>query len=127
MLIISDQTTLDSALAQPLDPELKRLIWKRVCQLGSYGFELAHFIVVQPGDTLDAVTEALGFSPLRNFVNGAVWPDPTFTPSFEFVEDHGCAHEIVFVLSDDGFGHVLLIENGEGQDPRLLQLCKQYA
>lgn len=127
MLIIKDQPGLKRALALPINDDLKRLLWKRVCQLGSFGFDLAHFIVVQPGDSLEAVSEALGFSPLRNFVDGAVWPDPDFTPSWETIEAHPSVYEAVFILSDDGFGHVLLIENGEGQDPQLMKLCAQYA
>lgn len=127
MLIINDQNSLGRALSFSIGSELKRLIWKRVNQLGSDAFDVAHFIVVEPGDSLEAVTEALGFSPLRNLVDGAVWPSPDFTPSWEWVKDHGCAFEAVYILSDDGFGWVLLIEVSEGQDQRLLQLCRQYA
>lgn len=127
MLIINDQTSLESALSLPITRDLKSLLWKRVCQLGSYGFDLAHFIVVQPGDSLDAVTKALGFSPLSNPVDGCVWPDPDFTPGWEWIENHGHAYEAVFIFDDSGFGRVLLIEACEGQDQRLLQLCTQYA
>jgi hypothetical protein len=127
MLIINDQTSLERALAAPLDTRLKSLLWKRACELGSYGFDLAHFIVVQPGDTLEAVTEALSFSPLQNPVDGAVWPDPDFTPGWEWIEDHGGAYEAVFILDDSGFGRVLLIEAGGDCETALLRLCAQYA
>lgn len=127
MLVINDQTSLECALSTPIDDALKRLIWKRVCQLGSAPFEIAHFIVVQPGDSLDAVTEALGFSPLQNPVDGCVWPDPDFTPGWEWIENHGIAFEAVWIFDDSGFGRVLLIEASEGQDTQLLQLCGQYA
>lgn len=127
MLIINDQCSLDSALAQPINLDLKRLIWKRVCQLGSDAFEIAHFIVVQPGDTLEAVTEALSFSPLQNPVDGCVWPDPDFTPGWEWIKDHGGAYEAVFIFDDSGFGRVLLIEAGEDCETELLRFCAQYA
>lgn len=127
MLIINDQTSLERALSLPIERDLKSLLWKRVCQLGSYGFELAHFIVVQPGDSLAAVTEALSFSPLQNPVDGCVWPDPDFTPGWEWIENRGCAFEAVFIFDDSGFGRVLLIETGKGQIPELLKLCAQYA
>jgi hypothetical protein len=130
MLIINDQSSLERALSLPIEPRVKGLITERVRQLTADGFdfaEIANFIIVQPGDSLAAVEKALGFSPLQNPVDGCVWPDPDFTPGWEWIEDHGDLYETVFIFDDSGFGRVLLIEASEGQDSRLLQLCTQYA
>ncbi len=130
MLIINDQTSLDRALALPIEPRVKGLITERVRQLNSDGFdftEIANFIVVQPGDSLAAVEKALGFSPFQNPVDGRVWPDPEFAPGWEWLADHGHTYEMVFILDDSGFGHVLLIENRPLQNRLLRMLCAAYA
>lgn len=130
MLIINDQISLERALSLPIEAKLKALIRERVGQLGNaelHFSEIAHFIVVQPGDSLAAVTKALGFSLFQNFIDGCVWPDPEFTPSWEWVKDHGHTYEMVFVLEDSGFGRVLLIENRPLQNRLLRMLCAAYA
>jgi hypothetical protein len=130
MLIINDQTSLERALSLPIEPRLKGLITERVRQLTADGFdfaEIAKFIIAQPGDSLAAVEKALGFSPFQNPVDGCVWPDPEFTPGWEWIADHGYAYEAVFILDDSGFGHVLLIENPPLQNRLLRMLCAAYA
>lgn len=130
MLIIKGEADLARALASPIDVELKRLLALRRGQLlhdSDYELdELATFIVAQPGDPIDALEAALGFSVTVNLVDGARFGDPDYEPSFEWVEQHGGWWELAYVLSDDGFGHVLLIPDREGVDPTLLALCRAY-
>ena len=130
MLMIKGEADLARALASSIDDELKSLLALRRDQLlhdTDYKLEeLAHFVVVQPGDPLDAVETALGFPVTVNLVDGARFGDPDYEPSFEWVEQHGGWWELAYVLSDDGFGHVLLIPDHEGVDPTLLALCREY-
>jgi hypothetical protein len=130
MLIIKGEADLARALASSVDAELKRLLTLRRDQLlhdTDYDLEeLANFIVAQPGDLINAIEAALGFPVAVNLVDGARFGDPEFEPSFEWIEQCGEWFELAFILSDDGFGHVLLVPDIEGVDPVLLALCRTY-
>ncbi len=127
MLTINDGGSLSRALSTSIDPRLKQLLRNRVQQLDVEDLStVARFIVVQPGDGLDALETALGFSILQNQTDGHRFGDPEFSPSWEWLADHGHCFEIVFIMTDDGFAHVVLIENSPGADPDLLRLCRMY-
>jgi hypothetical protein len=88
--------------------------------------DLAHFHVVEPGDGMKEVKGALCFSVDINFVDERRFGDPDFVPSWEWIEHHGGYFELAFVLTDDGFGHVLLVPDQQGTDQRLLDLCRSH-
>ncbi len=69
---------------------------------------IAWLFVAQPGDTL-ALLAAL---------RGRPFEDP------EFIRLEGGWYEAVFVLSDDGFGHVVFVPDQPDIDRELLGLCK---
>jgi hypothetical protein len=118
MHTITSSAAMATFLAQPLDPTLRRILTDRSERLADYdGYdlgELAHFLIVQPGDTVEAIEAALGFSPV--------------THGAEAVTDHGGWVEAVFVLSDDGFGWVLLVPNTPAVPAELLPLlaCSEH-
>ena len=130
MITIRDSQTMEFALSCPLDPQLRRLLLKRLDMLAEFSdfdlSELAHFVIVEPGDTLATIEAELGFSPFVNFVDGARYPHPDFTPSWEWLIDHGNWFELVFALSDGGFGINLLVPNRPDVDAMLLALLKAY-
>jgi hypothetical protein len=122
MLVITDP----SSLSKVSEPDVRRLIEQRMDEYGSDA-GLATFIVVEPGDPLDAVNAQLGFSILGNRFDGRRYGDPDFAPSFEVLEEHPGCYEMVFVLADYGDGVIVLVPKGDGADPRLLALCADYA
>ena len=124
MLIITDGGSLTRALRMPLDPRLKQLLIERRDQLGGDVAGEARFVIVQHGDTPDALKQQLSFSVFQNPGDGTRFGDPDFTPGWEWIEDHGHCFELVFIFTDDGFAHVVLVENVEGVDPALLKLCQ---
>ena len=130
MFSIRDSQTMEFALSCPLDPQLRMLLLKRLDMLSEFSdfdlSELAHFVIVEPGDTLATIEKELGFSPFVNFVDGARYPDAAFTPSWEWLIDHGPWFELVFALSDSGFGINLLVPNRPDVDAMLLALLKAY-
>ncbi|UUR07581.1 hypothetical protein [Sphingomonas glaciei] len=127
MLTIHD----GEALPRAFHPSLRELIKLRVSQLRSnYDGpmeEIVCFYVVEAGDGQEQVTEALGFSPLQNLVDGTTFGDPGFEPSFEWISCHGLWFELVFILTDDGFGHILFVPNDPGTEFDLHSLCLEYA
>jgi hypothetical protein len=129
MLSVRDEASLLRALELPIDDRLKHLLRERRTQLG-YDFdltELAHFLIVQPNDELSAIEQALGFSVLVNQVDGSRFGDPDFSPSSEWIADHGFCFEAVFIFEDSGFGHVLLVPNLPAVNAELIALCSQHA
>ncbi len=127
MLSLRTGAAVDRALSSDIDAELRQLLVKRVEQLNPYGAddigELVHFLIVEPGDSIGAIEAELGFSPLVNFVDGSRYGDPDFTPSWEWIEQHGAWFEVVFVLSDNGFGCVLLVPTVSSKAGPLVDAC----
>lgn len=114
MLTITNSAEMARVLPTMTDTTLKRILTDRVEQLAEYDGcdlgELAHFLIVQPGDTLDTIEAALGFSPITNLC--------------EVVTNHGGWFEAVFILSDDGFGWVLLVPDDPAIPTKLRELCR---
>lgn len=114
MLTITNSAEMARALSTMTDTTLKRILTDRLEQFAEYdGYdlgELAHFLIVQPGDTMDAIEAALGFSPLTSVA--------------ELTTDHGGWFEAVFILSDDGFGWVLLVPHDPAEPPGIRELCR---
>lgn len=110
MLILRDQESIDALT----DLTLRSLIQQRVESLSEFDdyelSELVIFLVVEPGDPLSALDEQLGF--------------PVLGSGFELLEEHAGYYEIVFVLSDDGFGAEVFIPKHPGVDPELIAMCK---
>ena len=112
------------------DPAIRRLVEQRIYDLGNEPFDLAelgYFIIVEAGDSIATIDAQLGFSILANRFNGIRFGQPGFVPSFEFVEEFSGCFEMVFVISDDGFGVEVFIPKTAGIDSELLELCSRYA
>ena len=112
------------------NPAIRELVRQRINDLGGEAFdsaELGYFLVVEGGDTLEALETQLGFSIVVNRITGIRWDQPGFTPSFEFIEDLGFCHDMVIVLSDDGYGVEIFIPKEKGIDTTLLAICQKYA
>jgi hypothetical protein len=128
VLSIRNAAALTHVLDGPIDPKLKLQLQRRYYQLAEYDLaDIAYFLIVRPGDAEADIIRELGFSPLMNLVEEVRFPSPDFEPSWECIEDHGGWFELTYILSDDGFGYVLLVQDAEGVDPDLLALCRQYA
>lgn len=131
MLSLKDTDSVVGALKSPRDIALQDLLNHRVEQLVEDGggdiAELAHFLIVQAGDDDQSVKAELGFSLLENLVDGACYGSPDFEPSWEWIQRHEGWFELVYVLSDDGFGWVVFVQDDEATDADLLAVCREYA
>jgi len=131
MLSLRNTASILRAIQPPQEACLRTILDQRIIQLpegggGDIG-EFAHFLVVRPGDTPSDVQNELGFSILENLVDGARYGSLDFEPSWEWIMWHEGWFELVYVLSDDGFGWVVFIQDDEAVDADLLAVCREYA
>ena len=127
MQILCDSRSIQTALQ--MHGELRQLITGYVDRLSDGdGFELGnlvHFVVMHKDDTVVELEAALGFSVMTNRSNGCRYGDPDFLPSWEVIEVHHHWYEMVYVLADDGFGIVVLVD--KHADVQLINMLKHYA
>jgi hypothetical protein len=112
------------------DPAIRELVRQRINDLGGEAFEspeLGYFLVVEIGDTIEAINAQVGFNILRNRFTDIRFDATGFTPSFEFIEEFVSCYDMVFVLDDSGFGVELFVPKEEGIDSDLLAMCRMYA
>lgn len=112
------------------EPELRQLVECRLELLAdgeSREEALGYLILLQPGDSATNVSVQVGFDVLANRYTGHRFDHPRYTPSFEILEEHRTCFELLFVLSDDGYGVVVFIPKSEGIDPDLLAMCELHS
>ena len=120
MISIRSSAGLTRTLAVTLDPHLKTLLALRRDQLLDEPDldlrDLAHFIIAQPGDTLDLIEREAGV-PLGEGGGS----------NLEWVQRHdGGWLETVIILTDDGFGIALFVPDRTDIDPSLLALLRDH-
>ncbi|WP_165323542.1 hypothetical protein [Rhizorhabdus phycosphaerae] len=121
MIVLQSWAAVEAALKTPLDAGLKSILRDRNAQLSGYD-GIATFVIIEPEDDPGQIEPP----PLINLVDGFRFGDSGFTPSWEHIQDHGGWFELTYVLSDDGFGHIVLVPDAEGIDANLLKLCRNY-
>ena len=113
------------------DSELRTLVEKTIRDLSEDNpydpDELGYFLIVEPGDSLDTISAQIGFDILTNKWTGNRFDQPGYTQSFEVLDEHAGYYEMVFIISDDGFGVEVFIPKATGVDPALLAMCQKYA
>ena len=117
-----------ASTANIADPEIRQLVAKRIDDLGDYDPNvLGYFLVIEPGDTLETINTQLEFPILCGRNSDSPFGQPDFNQSFEFVEEFPACYDMVFIISDDGFGIEVFISKTIGVDPELLAMCARYA
>lgn len=113
------------------DPELRAIVEKTIRGLSPDGpydpDELGYFLIVQPGDSLDTLSGQIGFPIMVNRFSGIEFGHAGFTPSFELVDEHAGYYDMVFIISDSGYGIEVFIPKTAGVDAELLAMCQKYA
>jgi len=113
------------------DPAIRALVLQRfelILAGEPYDYD-SHgtMIVVEPGDSVEALEQESSCRILRNFFEDTPFGDPDFSPSFEALEEHPHCYEMVYILNDEGFGITFFIPKAAGIDIDLLSLCALYA
>lgn len=108
MIVIRTAEEMARALDSPLPPAVRQRLQQHRQRLAEYdGYELselANFIITQPANTLSELNAA---SPAAIFAGTA-----GFIIEPECIERLPGWYELTFILSDDGFGLVVFIEQG---------------
>lgn len=108
MIVIRTAEDLARALDSPLPPAVRQRLQQHQQRLAEYeGYELgelAHFVITQPTDTLDDLNAASPAGPIAGTAGFHLEPECIDRPP------GWC--ELTFILSDDGFGLVVFIEQG---------------
>ena len=101
--------------------DIRRLVQQRFSEI-----EDCQAILVELGDSIAALEQAIEWPIRHNLFNDTHYGNEDFVPSFEALEDHGYCYEMVFVFSDDG-GLELFIPKTEGIDAELLAFCASHS
>lgn len=128
MLSLYDKSSNEAALRQPLEPALRALLTVRLDDArASELADLTHILVVQAGDSEDAICHEIGFSPLSHPIDGARYGSPDFNPYWSWLEAHSGWYELIVTVGDSGFAFIVLVERAAGVLPTLLAMCDGHA
>ncbi|SFM51565.1 hypothetical protein [Nitrosomonas communis] len=127
MLILNDPTLVHRIS----DPAIRSLVQQRffeVCAGEPYDYDIhGYMVVVEPGDSIAALEQEIGFPILHNLFDDTCYGEPDFSPSFEALEEHAGCYELVYIFNDEGFGAGIFIPKQPGVDGDLLAMCAEYA
>lgn len=114
MHIIQSSVAMFDMVAQHTDPACRRLLSKLLVSISCDGEfdpgELLRLVIIDPGDTLEAVTAQLDF---------------TLSPDWEACEREGGWYALTYVLSDWGEGLLIFIPDQPDIDPAFLRLVSE--
>lgn len=91
MEILKDSAAVKRYLQTTPDPEINSLLAERVQALSEYDDGIAHFYVIETVEELKSLN---------------------LPPIYEIREDHQYWTELVYVISDDGFGLEVFVRKG---------------
>jgi hypothetical protein len=110
------------------DPKLQNLLYDRVQDWAEAGLlNLTHLALIEVGDTEESIMEALGFSPLVNWLDGKRYGTDGFIVPFDLLLDHEGYFELVMTVGNDGFAFVIFVRDRDGVEPQLRAMCGAYA
>jgi hypothetical protein len=129
MLSLDNRTSLEGSLNIPMHPQLHRLLAERVHDAAKSDLlDLTHLLVVQPGDCEHDIVNEISMSPLTNPLDGSRFTSPHFMPWWDFMTKHEPDwYEILICCGNSGFAYILLIQDAEGVQTELRELCRTYA
>ena len=110
------------------DAAIQALIIQRFEELRSPDYEwaeLGYFVVVEPHDTIAELEATHRIAITTGHGCTVNHGQPGFTPSFELIEEYESSYELVFILSDSGFGVTLFVPKLPVTE--LVRFCRKFA
>ena len=108
------------------DPALRALIDERLSQLCDCDPDETVLVLVEPADTLHGLEEETGLPIATNPFDDLRFPDPDFSPLWEWVEESESCWECAFVTSDSG-STTLFVPKQPDIDADLVSLCQRFS
>ncbi len=128
MLSLDHVAAIVGALNTVTDPDLCSLLTDRVHDWTAMGLlDLTHVLIVEPRDTEEAVSEAIGFSPLANPEDGVRYNADGYHFPWDWAEEHGTWLELMMTIGNDGYALFLLVAQGAGLASELRSMCRAHA
>ena len=124
---------LRDPVAVPLlnDRALQHLVevcFSRLTAIPPYDPDVMGWVAIaEPGDLLEELEQATGCPIHRGWGQDSSFGCSEFSPAWEYLDEYETCYEMVFVLEDSGYGVALYVPKVPGIDPRLQQLCMDYA
>ena len=109
------------------DAAIKALVIRRFEELCSPDYEwaeLGYFVVVEPHDTIAELEATHRIAITTGHCCTVNYGQPGFIPSFELIEEHESSYELVFILSDSGFGVTLFVPKLPVIE--LVRFCREF-
>ena len=129
MIVIYDRATAAIALARDLDPPTRAALEAELALLTSGEHDLTEWtdiVVVEPGDTEEAVAREAGFSLLADPLSGLRLGLPGAKPGWDHLSLRGGVFRFVFTFGST-HATVILVPDRPGVLPALLDLCRCHA
>lgn len=131
MQILRDEVAVNAATETWPDPAMRQQLAERLSFYAQYDDlelgRLFNLILIEQGDTLESLDAEFNGGFLINHYSGRRLGDNGFRPCFETLEEHPTFFDMVFCEGDAGFGVEVIVPKADGIDPRLLNLCAQFA
>ena len=129
MQFFDNRAAIEAAPARQRSLRLQHLLRERIdLYRNAELLDRTHILVIESGDTEQAIVDAIGFSPLVNSIDGARYPSADFHPYWEGpIWRHDGWYELVITVGNSGFAFILLIADADGVLPELLHLCRAHA
>ena len=130
MRVLRYAESLNAEIQSNPDPHIATLLARHVqFAIDSEDLELGLLTVlmVEQGDTLQTVDEAMDGNFLEDAYFDKRYGDLDFKPCFETLDDYPTFYEMLFIQGDEGYALAVVIPKSLGVDPELLALCAQHA
>ena len=129
MRVLSGTPSITNEIKENPDPAITALLTRHL----EYGAEfnpedpanLLTVFVIEPGDTLTTIDDAMNGCFLTNHYSRRRVGDAAFQPCFETLEERATVYEMLFIHSDEGHALVILIPKASDIDPDKRQVGAQ--
>ncbi len=117
-------------IATVADPGIRELLLQRLQAVTDgepyEAEEMGYFVVVEPGDSVEAIEAQLGFTFVAENRWGESCTDANYNPGFEYLDEHASCFDMAFVIGDSGFGVLLVVPKHPDIPASLMALCQQF-
>ena len=112
------------------DPAIRQMILQRIDAIASDepydATQHGYFVIIESGDTSDAIAAQVGFDVLTNRWTGLRYDHADYTPAFEILEEYQTCWDLLFIQDDSGYGIELFLPKTI-EIPDLVAMCQRYA